>query len=89
MFYVYIIVSLNFQKTYVGFTSDIEKRLIAHNHPSGTALPSGSDLDTTIVLKSTLATVGVELIDHFIITDDDYVSLRESRLAGNIFYYEK
>ena len=62
---------------------------IAHNHPSGTALPSGSDLDTTIVLKSTLATVGVELIDHFIITDDDYVSLRESRLAGNIFYYEK
>ncbi|EKC69167.1 DNA repair protein, partial [human gut metagenome] len=50
---------------------------------------SGSDLDTTIVLKSTLATVGVELIDHFIITDDDYVSLRESRLAGNIFYYEK
>ena len=32
MFYVYIIVSLNFQKTYVGFTSDIEKRLIAHNH---------------------------------------------------------
>ena len=62
---------------------------IAHNHPSGTALPSGSDLDTTIVLKSTLATVGIELIDHFIITDDDYVSLRESRLAGNIFYYEK
>ena len=33
MFYVYIIVSQNFQKTYVGFTSDIEKRLIAHNHP--------------------------------------------------------
>ena len=62
---------------------------IAHNHHSGTALPSGSDLDTTIDLKSTLATVGVELIDHFIITDDDYVSLRESRLAGNIFYYEK
>ena len=33
MFYVYIIVSLKSQKTYVGFTSDIEKRLIAHNHP--------------------------------------------------------
>ena len=33
MFYVYIIISLNFQKTYVGFTSDIENRLIAHNHP--------------------------------------------------------
>ena len=62
---------------------------IQNNHPSGPALPSGRDLDTTIVLKSTLATVGVELIDHFIITDDDYVSLRESRLAGNIFYYEK
>ena len=71
------------------FVTMTKTAFIAHNHPSGTALPSGSDLDTTIVLKSTLATVGVELIDHFIITDDDYVSLRESRLAGNIFYYEK
>ncbi len=61
---------------------------IAHNHPSGTALPSRSDLVTTQTLRETLLSVGVDLIDHFIITDDDYVSLRESGFAGSIFYYD-
>ena len=53
---------------------------IAHNHPSGNALPSKNDLATTDALKFTLNTVGVRLFDHFIVTDDDYVSLRESEL---------
>lgn len=62
---------------------------IAHNHPSGTALPSHSDLVTTQTVRETLLSVGVDLIDHFIITDDDYVSLRDSGLAGNIFFYDE
>ena len=53
---------------------------IAPNHPSGNALPSKNDLATTDALKATLNTVGVRLFDHFIVTDDDYVSLRESEL---------
>ena len=53
---------------------------IAHNHPSGNALPSKNDLATTDALKAALNTVGVRLFDHFIVTDDDYVSLRESEL---------
>ena len=61
---------------------------IAHNHPSGSALPSGDDIDTTQTILETLASVDVELVDHFIITDDDYVSLRQSGIAGSIFYYE-
>lgn len=62
---------------------------LAHNHPSGTALPSHSDLLTTQTVRETLLSVGVDLIDHFIITDDDYVSLRDSGLAGNIFFYDE
>ena len=62
---------------------------IAHNHPSGTALPSHSDLVTTKTVRETLFGVGVELVDHFIVTDDDYVSLRESGMAGNIFFYDE
>ncbi|MCD8027010.1 MAG: hypothetical protein LUF33_08865 [Clostridiales bacterium] len=62
---------------------------LAHNHPSGTAIPSRSDIVTTGTVRETLLNVGVELIDHFIITDDDYVSLRESGFAGNIFYYDE
>jgi putative endonuclease len=33
MFYTYIIYSEVYDKYYIGFTYDIEKRLIAHNHP--------------------------------------------------------
>ncbi len=53
---------------------------MAHNHPSGNALPSKSDVDTTLLIRTTLKTVGVHLYDHFIVTDDDYVSLRESNM---------
>ncbi len=34
MFYVYVLYSTNFDKIYIGFTSDIDNRLIAHNHSS-------------------------------------------------------
>ena len=34
MFYVYVLYSVDYQKIYVGFTSNIESRLFAHNHPS-------------------------------------------------------
>lgn len=51
---------------------------IAHNHPSGNALPSKNDIETTKIIYSTLKAVGVRLYDHFVVTDDDYVSFRES-----------
>ena len=34
MYYVYVLYSKNFDKIYVGFTSDLKGRLSAHNHPS-------------------------------------------------------
>ena len=33
MYFVYILYSRSFGKTYVGFTSDLDGRLLAHNHP--------------------------------------------------------
>lgn len=59
---------------------------IAHNHPSGSALPSPSDLEATKFIRETLLAIGVNLIDHYIITNEDYVSLRDSELSGTIFY---
>ncbi len=32
MFFVYVLYSVNFKKTYVGFTSDLDSRVKAHNH---------------------------------------------------------
>ena len=54
--------------------------ILAHNHLSGLALPSNADLMTTQQLYAILQSVGVELLDHLIFTDDDMVSLRDSGL---------
>lgn len=56
--------------------------VVSHNHPSGIALPSKADLNVTEVLYRTLDAVGVRLIDHIIVADDDYVSLRDSELCS-------
>lgn len=53
---------------------------IAHNHPSGNALPSKTDLATTKLVAETLRGVGVRLLDHYIVADNDFISLRESKL---------
>ena len=53
--------------------------ILAHNHPSGIALPSNSDIVTTDNLRNALALIDVELRDHLIFSDDDFVSLRDSR----------
>ena len=54
--------------------------LLAHNHPSGLALPSQEDKQTTMVLKAALDAVGVVLADHIIVADDDFVSMAQSGL---------
>ncbi len=52
--------------------------VLAHNHPSGVALPSKEDVLTTRRLAAALATVEVVLFDHLVIADDDYVSMAQS-----------
>jgi len=52
--------------------------ILAHNHPSGIALPSGDDYSATERAKAALATVGVALADHIIVADGDFVSMADS-----------
>ena len=54
--------------------------VLAHNHPSGIALPSGEDVLTTKKLAAALNAVEICLADHIIVADDDYVSLYDSGL---------
>ena len=53
---------------------------LAHNHPSGVALPSHEDKIATLQVKEALESVHVRLADHIIVADDDYVSLRQEGL---------
>ncbi len=52
--------------------------LLAHNHPGGMALPSQEDVQTTLRLKAALETVEIQLMDHLVFADGDFVSLRQS-----------
>ena len=52
--------------------------VLAHNHPSGLALPSQEDYAATDKVQAALATIGVELADHIIVADGDYVSMNDS-----------
>ena len=54
--------------------------IVAHNHPSGLAIPSREDEDFTATLSRALSVLGVELCDHIVVAGNDYVSLRESGL---------
>ena len=47
---------------------------------SSVALPSPADNATTLSVFDALRTVGVELADHIIVADDDFVSLRHNGL---------
>ena len=52
--------------------------VLAHNHPSGIALPSQEDIDLTLRLRDALDVMGILLLDHLVIADDDYVSMNDS-----------
>ena len=52
--------------------------VLAHNHPSGIASPSGEDYAATDRARNALETIGVALADHIIVADGDFVSLAES-----------
>ncbi len=52
--------------------------ILAHNHPSGLAIPSDEDRLTTLRVGRALDAVEIRLVDHLIIADDEFVSLAQS-----------
>lgn len=52
--------------------------ILAHNHPSGIALPSDDDCTATVRVAQALETIGVVLADHIIVADGDFVSMNQS-----------
>lgn len=51
--------------------------ILAHNHPSGNPSPSNEDIKVTQRLKEVGTLIGIDVIDHLIIGEDKYVSLKE------------
>lgn len=59
--------------------------VLAHNHPSGCALPSKEDVQATEMIATSLAHIGVRLVDHVIISGNDFVSMAQSAKFRDLF----
>jgi DNA repair protein RadC len=55
--------------------------IFAHNHPSGDPEPSREDIELTKRLVKAGEIIGIDVLDHIIVCDKDYLSLK----AGNLF----
>lgn len=75
----------NVNSSVVGIREMFQKALLAnavsvmamHNHPSGDPAPSREDIEVTKRMVEAGKLLGVQVIDHIIIGDPGYVSLRE------------
>lgn len=52
--------------------------VIAHNHPSGDPRPSDEDIATTMRLVEAGKILGISLIDHIVVCENSYTSLKET-----------
>ena len=57
---------------------------IAHNHPSGSCTPSVQDFACTKEVEWALSSIDVNLSDHFIFTDEDFLSMRSSGILRTL-----
>src|SRR5436190_3100952 len=55
--------------------------IVAHNHPSGDPTPSPEDVRVTEEIVSAGKLLEIEVLDHLIIGERKFVSLREKRLG--------
>ncbi len=59
--------------------------IVSHNHISTTAVPSFVDIQMTQSLKYTLTQIGITLVDHIVVSGNDYISMAQSKDYGYIF----
>jgi DNA repair protein RadC len=59
--------------------------VISHNHINKDARPSIADLRMTKSIKDTLASIGVNLLDHIIVSENDFISLAQSENFKSLF----
>ncbi|MDE7105745.1 MAG: hypothetical protein K2O22_01105, partial [Anaeroplasmataceae bacterium] len=56
--------------------------IFVHNHPSGEVLPSQADIAATELLNQTLLSLDILLLDHIIVSLENYYSMHEHGLLS-------
>ena len=54
--------------------------IVCHNHPSGDPTPSKEDIDITLRIKECGNILGIRLLDHIIIGNNKFVSLKDKKV---------
>ena len=63
--------------------ADAVSIILVHNHPSGNPAPSREDIMATGRVITAGKYIGIELLDHIIIGDNNFISLKEEGLFDN------
>ena len=58
--------------------------ILIHNHPGGSVEPSKEDINITKRIKEAGDIIGIDLLDHVIITEDNFSSLKALKEYGII-----
>ncbi len=61
----------------IAILSNSNAVILCHNHPSGICTPSQEDIEVTKRLVAAGEILGIEILDHVILGDNQYASLKE------------
>ena len=61
----------------IAILSNAASIIVAHNHPSGNPKPSQEDIDVTRRLNDAGKLMGIDVLDHLVIGDESFVSLKD------------
>ena len=62
------------------FKAEAVYMILLHNHPSGDPMPSKQDIEISLNLKQIGELIEIPLLDHIIIGDNCYISLKEQEI---------
>ncbi len=77
--------ALDTKKIYkFAFENNAANVIIAHNHPSGTVIPSEDDIRTTSIISEGLGCLGINLAEHFVVSGDRYMPIMRNSHNSSI-----
>lgn len=62
--------------------------ILVHNHPSNSLKPSKQDIHITNITSKLLKTFNIELLDHVIVTEESYISMKKTNNIDKEFKNE-
>ena len=57
--------------------------ILAHNHPDAAPIPSREDEIVTLQVSQALATIGITLVDHIILSDTEFISMADRGILSH------